>query len=133
MKTMRSPSILKAIIAMPGQAGHPPTPAPATDAAANPAAAQQANLTPRTVLEPPVDTDNHYPVGKLLRLPRRAAEGGGFRVWSVSAVLLGALGREDHYELEPIDRGLGTNVKGETQKSLVPCWILDTHPGLQAL
>lgn len=125
-------TILKAIIAMPGPVGSS-TPAPSVPPAeAVPQTEQQATLTQRTVHEAPVSTSNHYPVGKLLRLPR-GSEQGGFRVWQVMAVCLGGTGQEDHYELAPLDLAMGNNPEGKTRKSLVPCWILDTHPGLQAL
>ena len=64
-----------------------------------------------------------FRVGHILRLPHYKTA-GGFRVWQVIAVKLGATHQEGTYELEPLDIHPNESIE-------VPCIILETHPAIE--
>lgn len=59
-------------------------------------------------------------VGQIIRVPRGPTETGGFRVWRVVAVYLGATNQESVAEIETLD--LTTNTEGRMR---VPIDILE--------
>jgi len=63
--------------------------------------------------------DRSFSVGDVLRMPHYATA-GGFRVWAVEGVHLGAEKQEDTYHLKAVD------IK-DNAKIHVPCIILETH------
>ncbi len=68
-----------------------------------------------------------YTVHDILRM----RTDDGFRVWRVTAVIIGGLRSESHYEIEPLERDLGSNVDGKNSRSLIPCAILDACEQVQ--
>lgn len=68
-----------------------------------------------------------YAVNSVIRIPSPT----GFRVWMVTAILLGATGQESHYQLRPLDRIMGSSTESLESESLVPCDILNLHPNIQ--
>lgn len=105
------------------------------DGVAKEASLQVTPLPPGAGINSPLPTP-FVPVAKhvintLLRIPN-PPNVGGFRVWLVAEVRLGAVGQEDHYQLRPIDQKLGNGADGKTaSESLVPCYLLDTHAGVE--
>lgn len=83
---------------------------------------------------PPIPSRDkpRYAPGDGIRMPG-PADVGGFRVWAISGVKMGNLGQEGHYILRPLDRLLGDSKDASGVESLVPCWILDTHPEINLL
>lgn len=53
---------------------------------------------------------------------------GGYRVWKVTGCVIGSQHTESHYQLQPLDVDQGRNALTEQMDSLVPCWMLETHP-----
>ena len=67
--------------------------------------------------------DRSFKPGDVLRMPHYATA-GGFRVWAVEGVHLGAEKQEDTYHLKSVD----INDNAEIH---VPCIILETHPEIE--
>jgi hypothetical protein len=63
-----------------------------------------------------------YKVNDLIRIK---CSTGGYRVWKVVGVVLGAEDQEDHYELFPLDTERGNNIQGIVSNSLIPCIMLE--------
>ena len=75
-------------------------------------------------------SDNpRYTVGDIVRLKANNMV-HGFRVWKVNAVCLGGVGQESNYQLSPLDKTQGGD-DAATRDCLVPCWMLETHPGIE--
>lgn len=75
-------------------------------------------------------SDNpRYTVGDIVRLKANNMV-RGFRVWKVNAVCLGGVGQESNYQLSPLDKTQGGDDTA-TRDCLVPCWMLETHPGIE--
>ena len=70
-----------------------------------------------------IENRKSYRVHDIVRIPIENT--GGFRVWKIVGVHLGALGQESSYALQPLD-------KDENKTLHVPCAILETHPGIKA-
>ena len=70
-----------------------------------------------------IENRKSYRVNDIVRMP--IENKGGFRVWKIVGVHLGALGQESSYALQPLD-------KDENKTLHVPCAILETHPGIKA-
>lgn len=66
----------------------------------------------------------------IIRIP---AGMGGYKVYRVTGVLLGASGQEGHYQLRPISETLGNSVEQANVESLVPILMLDTHPDVETV
>jgi hypothetical protein len=64
------------------------------------------------------EMSKHWKTGDIIRVP---AYGGGYRVWRVSAVLLGGTSQESVIELETLDR-----IASEEGRLLVPIEILES-------
>jgi|GEM_PF-6187016 len=86
--------------------------------------------THATAVPPPVKNEVRYTTHDIIRL-RENHLLRGFRVWKVTAVVLGGLGVEDHYQLMPLDLLPGGDDTTGNHQSLVPCWMLETHPGIE--
>jgi hypothetical protein len=69
--------------------------------------------------------DGGFCVGDTLRMPHYETS-GGFRVWQVHGVHLGATYQESSYHLIPVEIH-------ENEKLHVPCIILETHPEIERL
>lgn len=63
--------------------------------------------------------------GDTIRMPHYPTA-GGFRVWKITGVHLGATRQESTYELIPLDAS-------ENKPINVPCIILETHPGIERM
>lgn len=70
----------------------------------------------------------HPTVGDTIRLPHYKTA-GGFRVWQIIGCFLGNTYQEGVYELLSVD----VAPRPKSEKLLVPCIILDTHPALEIL
>lgn len=80
-----------------------------------------------TPVDNPVTTERPggFSVGDTLRLPNHPTC-GGYRVWKITACVLGGEGQEGFYELIPLDK------TEPPQKPLrVPCLMLETHDGIE--
>ena len=76
-------------------------------------------------------SDNpRYTVGDIVRLKANDMV-RGFRVWKVNAVCLGGVGQESNYQLAPLDKTQGGDDTVAKRDCLVPCWLLETHPGIE--
>ena len=64
-----------------------------------------------------------FDVGDTLRMPHIT---GGYRVWNVSGVHLGAENQEGTYHLTPVDWSSNETIH-------VPCEILETHPRIEKI
>lgn len=62
-------------------------------------------------------------VGDTIRLEHYRGH-GGFRVWKVVGVHLGAVGQEGTYALKPLD-------VSENETIHVPCLMLETHGAVE--
>lgn len=68
-----------------------------------------------------------FDVGTVFRLKLH----GRYHVWQVTGVHIGALGHENLTTLRVLTNDHGS-VHGKTQQeSMVPTWILDSHPMLE--
>lgn len=71
------------------------------------------------------ERDGGFKPGDTLRMPHYETS-GGFRVWQVQGVHLGATYQESTYHLIPLEIH-------EHEKIHVPCIILETHPEIERL
>lgn len=69
------------------------------------------------------DAFQSYSVGDTLRI-KHYPTAGGFRVWKVYSVNLGATRQEGTYELRPLD-------VSDNKPIQVPCLLLETHSGVE--
>lgn len=67
-------------------------------------------------------SDRSFKPGDVLRMLDYPTNPRHYRVWKVTAVLLGGLGQESVYQLTTLDRE--QNTKGEYL--LIPCVLLET-------
>lgn len=68
-------------------------------------------------------TITRYNVGDTLRM-KHYPTAGGYRVWKVYGVHLGATRQEGTYHLIPVD-------VSDNEAIHVPCLMLETHPGIE--
>jgi len=72
-----------------------------------------------------MNKDRSFSVGDVLRM-RHYATAGGFRVWVVEGVYLGAEKQEDTYHLRAVDIDDNAEIH-------VPCIILETHTEIEVV
>lgn len=68
-------------------------------------------------------SDQRYTVGDTIRM-KHYPTAGGFRVWKVIGVHLGATFQEGTYALKPLDVSANEQIH-------VPCLMLETHGGVE--
>jgi len=69
------------------------------------------------------DEIRHFVPGDVVRMKHYPTT-GGYRVWKVEAVLLGATYQESTYRMRPLD-------VAENDTIHVPCIMLDLHPCIE--
>lgn len=74
----------------------------------------------RSVLSPGIQRLDVHDTIRMRHYPTT----GGYRVWKVEAVLLGATYQESTYRLRPLDIDDHETIQ-------VPCLMLETHPGIE--